>query len=125
MPKSHLTPSQTLPFILSHSGHSALRTYPPEQSPGHLGYYSDVSASVLDFGEVDPETTGPHGLLHPAGKTSQVVHVGPEVSVTTASGQPIRSSQDRRVLQKICSGGYCTKIGSAADPTPYPTQSEW
>ncbi|KAJ1128870.1 hypothetical protein NDU88_007242 [Pleurodeles waltl] len=63
VPKSHLTPSQTLPFIKAVLDTVHFRAYPPEKRIQD----TDVSASVLDFSENDSEVAGPHGLLHPAG----------------------------------------------------------
>ena len=62
-------------------------------SLGHLGYDSDVSASVLNFGETDSDAAGSDGLLHPTGESHQMAYmgsaVGAEVPVGTAPGESL------------------------------------
>ena len=91
VPKSHLTPSQMLPFVRALLDTVQFCAFSPKaESPGHLGYDPDVLASVLDLSEIDSEAAGTTGLLHPAGSVCQMAYVGSavgsEVPVGTARG---------------------------------------
>ena len=71
MPKSHLTPSQTLPFIRAILDTVQSCAFPPQQRVQDI---PKVSAPVLDLSEDDSEAPGTDGLLHPAGETLQVAN---------------------------------------------------
>ena len=57
----------------------------------------DISpdSGVLNFGEIDSETTGSNGILHPAGEARLVAYagsaVGSEVPVATTSGESLQT----------------------------------
>ncbi|KAJ1123050.1 hypothetical protein NDU88_001523, partial [Pleurodeles waltl] len=111
------------------SGHSAvLGLSSRKASPRHSGYDSDLSASVLGFGEIDSEAAGPHGLLHPASNTCQMAYagsaVGPEVPVGAASGESLRHGPDLRGdCERPAVVAFISALGPRQIPLPSPTRS--
>ena len=85
VPKSHLAPSQMLPFIGAILDTVQFRAYPPEWR------VQDIWAMILDFSETDSEAPGSDDPWYPTGDPLELALAGcavGSVPMGTAPGKP-------------------------------------